>query len=843
MRNLLIKEIKEEIDHLLNTIYREKILPDTNQIKLIYSDYEPSKAKDLSLIQLRYITGNQVYKYAEEDLYDYLMYTLNSGKAITTKQLLTLLPIFKALINSNNLKLSVGAIRSFMDIHCTSDIMEFKSDEKKGQGIFSILDGLDHILGTKDSFFDINSAAMFIDYYNNKKDCLLVPEYKEKLREFYNRLYSFLEFYTEPEFMSKFNSGLVEDITNINVCKDNENLIKFFLNCDIPRFRNKYYTYNYLNDLVRLASDDKNAIMTRFACGNLSVEDFNNLGRTDITFSDIEDYITSYELAGNKFNSRQLEKLLINYRKNYLNNNYLLATYENEVELVRSAYEEYSSKVFAYTTSDFIEYFNSKYNHEFECFSFDGTSSLLNVDIFEEIINNKSSLIEKLDSVSADEYLDYNCAFIDEEKEKEAKKIVYEKYYDMLVNYLSKKDVTLGYFIRENVSHKDEELFKELLRWYCKDNNCNTRVDVSVKERTASLLLTEALQELGANSLDARDEIIEKYKKYLSDDELEDFCSCTKLGKLFAQAAKERLAVIEDDIVSDVRLAVENDTNFYDIATKYEILPRDIETIINSHFKEKSVREKLKRERHELVMAERDEALAKKKAQTKARWYRIMEELLASNERLEDFCRRYNSENNDEVISANRIIDILRHTDYFDDEYNQYCMDRIIRDKIGHQPIEKKESVMLGIFNGVETCNGRREYTLFDLFMEEGPIRLDDVKYELLDNNPYLGDEYPLKIKAFVRTAIERFGLFFPDNTQERVYNLEEARKAKLIWPVGNTKRLVTEEEKDLVVKFLETAGFPKQMYFDALAAHLRGEYDLQEMINAKQFQKTNNNG
>ena len=128
--------------------------------------------------------------------------------------------------------------------------------------------------------------------------------------------------------------------------------------------------------------------------------------------------------------------------------------------------------------------------------------------------------------------------------------------------------------------------------------------------------------------------------------------------------------------------------------------------------------------------------------------------------------------------------------------------------------------------------------------MEEGePIRLDDVKYELLENNPYLGEDYPVKTKALIRTSIERFGLFFPDNTQERVYDLDEARKLKLIWPVGNNKHLVTEEEKDVAIEFIQATGFPKQMYFDALAAHIRGEYDLVEMISAKQLQKTNKDG
>ena len=177
------------------------------------------------------------------------------------------------------------------------------------------------------------------------------------------------------------------------------------------------------------------------------------------------------------------------------------------------------------------------------------------------------------------------------------------------------------------------------------------------------------------------------------------------------------------------------------------------------------------------------------------------------------------------------VLAILRHSGYFDEDYARYCIDRIVGEKIGHQVIKNKESIMFDIYNGIESCDGVRDCTIFDFYMKEGPIRLDDVKFELLTRNPYLDPDRPMKARIFVNEAINKYGLFFPDNTQERTYRIEDVLNTDITYVIGNEPHVVTEEEKETTMKFIEESGFPKQLYLEALSAYVRGDYDLKEAL------------
>ena len=486
-------------------------------------------------------------------------------------------------------------------------------------------------------------------------------------------------------------------------------------------------------------------------------------------------------------------------------------------------------------------YFNKQANHSLTCFSFDGTSTPLTRDIFDEVILNHPMNMDKINSTSASNYMT-NHKRIDkevEEQQKAARQRVYKKYIDLLQYYIETKEVTLGYFIRKNIDPEDREIFKELTDWYCRREVKSSTASVEVQKQTASMIVNEALAELSTINLDERVSLVDKYNAYLDEDNLREHCTKSSLVFAIGRVVRSRLEKIEDKVIEAVKSAYKNGNKLTEVATQFHILTKDFDSILKRKGVSADIMKAISKERREQKVDQLSPIRSEKRMDRRERWQIIISELLASDKKIDEFCRDYNGKH-DISISPQAIFRVLKDESCFDSEYSKACLDKIITEKVINGQLNNLPSIMFGITNGVESRDRVRSYTLFDLYVDAGEaIELSVVKELLLSDDSLTEDERRLT-KVFLGKAIRRFGGSFPRSMGGTSQNSERIRNCTITINCEDGPHTVTDEEKEKAINFVDSMHFPSEMYIDAVYSLVRDQRDLDGILVKKMSDNKN---
>ena len=638
----------------------------------------------------------------------------------------------------------------------------------------------------------------------------------------------YLEFYglDEIDFIN------ADPDMNFVLDKSNYELIKFFYDKEIPRTRNHYCDLNTIKELLVNGENRKDMLITILSVFNVTdelVEEFNGV---QLAYEDIFNYITKYEQAGNVLTNKQIEKLLINFKKYYFYSNGQKEQYDAEVELVKNCYYEYCYDNFDDSVSNFIEYFNKK-GYRLSYFSNVGEAPLNRV-IFNEIINNKPASIRYFSSTqSAKNYVDN---MVEERNTNTySKKYIKDEYYSLLEGYMYTKGITFEYFLRKYIPENEREEVRELANWYCKRNNTDLEVSTEAKCVTAKLIYKDMKEEILSRPIKERTVISEKYKQIIEENELDEIYFPCGLQFFLRQLTSEIFADVQPKFIKEFNEAINNGTNPYLVVEKYGLTPADARTLLRRTYgsgKKYQEKSSLMKEGLDQRSAEQIAIRHEKKANRRKV---LLSGYAASELGLKEYAERVG-------IPEKEVINWISENDPVGQEKYQKELELEARH------LDNLDAIIFGINNGVESNNTVRKFTFFDLLMlQEKPIGFEEAQRILVDSETRYGvPGYSIiNVKQFLAqtkgtynrpTFFERYD----DSIGTSLY-VSSILKSDITLSTDSGLRKITEEEKQYVLGFIEEMGYPGRVFFDALCAYANGDYDFEEKRNSYVKKKENN--
>lgn len=822
---LLEKELEAEIDYILDNKF---VTYAAKQNKYLYKEglREELSRKEINLKRIKQYTGIDLY--GTNEAYQLFILTdpfnIKKGTYERTK-LVKNTVLMKYFFNSKDAKKKEAAMDILMALHCGN----YKSLEfSPGIDTLNMLRDFDTKLLSKEFSFDHTIAIKFLVYYNSQKNKLLNEEYKKLLGEYAKKMQEYLE------FCGLENIDLDNVDLNMNYRADNSNykLLSFFYDKSIPVTRNKYYDLENIKELLSKGDNKKEMLITSLCMFDVNDELVSRFKGVELQYDDLIEYISKYEASGNILNATQFEKLLLNFRKYHFYSNGLGAEYDKDIAYVRKCYEEYCFDDYEHNYLKFIKHFNEDKKYRLSYFS-SIENEPLNKSMFDEIIHNIPSGYSYFANTKSG--ANYRMLLeIGEKHDSSDRKYIKDKYYSLLDGYMTVKGITFDYFLKKYIPECDRDGVIDLANWYATKNNITFESNDDAKIITARLLYRDLENEILNCSFKDRYKISDKYRAIIEENDLEEYLPMG-LQYFLRTLTSKKLDSILPNFIHDFNESVKNGNNPYLVVEKFGLKNIDAKSLLQKTYgkgKEYQDRVKLMQAGAEKCRAERYEAKKEAKVQRKEE---ILKGYATSELGLRDYAKVFG-------LSVKELLTWMNDNDYqpgiekyqAEIEDTAYCLDNL-------------DAIIFGINHGVESANGIRNFTLFDLLMLQDEV-IPFERIEMALTNPIVRFSPGYSIvntKKFIgRTKGTSRSILHMENYDDAVGASREVNTVmnlNIIIPTEDGMKTITDEEKKYVLDFIDEMGYPRKVFLDALLAHANGDYDFEAKRKTVVKKKENN--
>lgn len=783
LNELLLSQMKVECQYLKDNIYSKvKKIRFTKEVKriinsnpILFSIYE-----NVNSIYEDNIDEKLLLSYIE-DFFD----DINFKHCLNNKLLLFCIPIFDRLFQSKNIFIVNTTRDYFFKIHCVGNFENFflnRDINSIKKFDFKEICSIEHLMTSKDISLSIKDVVNFLSFVDFEKEKRAINNfdrttYLKKLDEIYSKLYRYFSFFGQDETVFKFDSIKNNSENDIQLYSKNEldyntnnlKLVQFYYGDSFNLYVNKYFSFLEMeNKMMRVQEKDKrkNMLLASFCYSDFYNNRFYN-SFTDIhlTIEDLLNFVKKYESAGYEFNHKQANMLLRGFAKNYFSDLGLESDFEEERNLIRTSYNAFYDENFAFSDFEFINYFNSLFDKEFTTFGFDNKNKKLDYYILRAVIDNGYVGFEQLKGTKLyDAFIDSisNKSIEeleeDEEKKKQYRLNIFNKVYPLVSEY-GKEQVTVDYFIRQNVEIGEGDIAKEVFSW-CGVNNMYD-ITPTIIQNTIRRIKGDFCKELFSNPYNKRKEVLESYKEHIENDGVSDSFDETDLFKFYKYQVSIYYSSIIKDVVYGAKAAMKRGENVFSIVTSYGVDINDFRKMVLKIEDNLSLYEQYKKDKAASI--EQDKSIT---------------------EVLED-----SSTKNGTII------------------------------------IDNADDIIWSLKNGVVMPNGNaRRYTYFDLLMQVGedisPKDAWDVLFNEFDTNNAIAAR---KFKQLFTSIPRHYSVI---NLHKEQPFVEDIRAQRHTVKINREDHLVTEDEREIVIGFIEKNKFPMCVYYDAIKAYLNGEFD-----------------
>lgn len=791
LNELLVSQMKAECKYLRDNIYpKVKKMRFSKELKrIIKADTLLSTIfENATTVYEEYINEDVLLSYIQ-DFFD----DINFKHCLNNKLLLFCIPIFDRLFKSKNMFVVNKARDYFFKIHCVEPFDKFflNSDISLIKDFdFKEICGIEHLMTSKDtslSIKDVVNFLSFVDFERKKRSINNLDRtiYLKKLDDIYSKLYRYFSFFGLDETVYKFddiknNSENIIHLYSKNELAYNDNnlkLIQFYYGDYFNLYLNKYFSFLEMeNKMMRVEENDKrkNMLLASFCYSDFSNNAFyNTFSDIHLTIEDLLVFVTNYESSGYEFTFKQANMLLRGFARKYFSDLGLDAEFEEERNLIRTSYNDFYDENFAFSDFEFIDYFNSLFEKELTTFSFDNKNKKLDYYILRAVIDNGYVGFEQLKGTKLYESL---IAFISiktieeleevEEKKKDYRLNVFNKFYSLISEY-GKGQVTLDYFIRQNVEIGEEESAKEVFSW-CGVNNMYD-ITPSIIQNTIRCIKGDFCKELFSNPYNKRKKVLESYKEYIENDGVSASFDETDLFKFYKYQVSIYYSSIIKDVISVAKDAKEKGKNVFSVVNNYGVDLNDFRKMVLKQEDTLELYEQYKKDKD--VFIEQDKS--------------ITNDL---------------DENNNDFIQSTTI------------------------------SLDNTDDIIMSIKNGIVMPNGNiRRYTYFDLLMQVGddisPKDAWDILFNDFDANNAVAAK---KFKQLFTSIPIHYSTL---NLHQQQPFIEDVRAQRHTVKINGEDHLVTEDERECVIDFIEKNKFPICVYYDAIKSYLNGEFDPSKQL------------
>ena len=839
--DLLLDTIRNDIDYLFQEVY----LPRARSSRKYLGDKYFAKRFDDVIHKSKYslndisimcgVNANESYMLDLIKIFCDDNFLFSSYSDIDR---INLIPMFKYFIDKdiNNARL-MGSF--FLPIHCSGQMTNvFLDDKASTKPIFKVnytlISGIEHSLGSKDLRFNLGSAIYYLNFINYEKRNALThndSEYFNKLSTIGLELEKFLSFYGSDDLLIKYNNGkndLVPSEINYSdhelaMSLDNFNLLKHFYDGVFPNYSNKIYELSEIEECIVNSANKKKLLLASFCYRKYCDDDFfRSFDDVELDIDDVYDFILECEKANLKVTDRQITNLLSSFKTYYLTKNDLVDDYKNEKKCILEAYYRYCARNWAFEKNDFINFFNSLYGKEFKTFGFSNNASLLTLEILDEVIgNNKFVGYEKIKKTNIGSSYFSRRPQTDKEEyyhDIEYRKEIFKKYYDFASEYCGDPHVTIHYFIHSmGVSLEDEKMVEELIDWRFINSDSNSDFySEELRKNTDEEIRRGFKEDLLTNFRDC-EKVLNKYLSIIDRDDITKYGTVPAVKKIYSATKKEQLSKLADAVVKRANIAIESGLVGWDIFNDINLSKKDIILILNRNgvnwrkFGENSNPKK-----------ECCTRLLKSTVQA-------VTEYVTSDISIIDACNKYGClpESMSEYVTlykdtAPRIFERF----HCKASENNECIDNSYID-VDH--------IIDKIVNGVVMPNGEnRKYTYFDLIMDVGHnVNLYEIKKLLCKSYP--NNQF---INSFLSINPSFSSINYSYDLRTHGPFPRQIRNGSAVVSINGEQHIVTDEERETVLGFLEKRDLPSCLYYDAVRAYLNGEFNPNEKSTNKKMIK-----
>lgn len=751
------------------------------------------------------------------------------------------LMLFKHFFDQDNFYREKDLLTLFMGIHCVDRLhlsynepLKYRKRLDKVKFNFSTFDILPDLTKNNKISFGPLGASEILNYFNYLKrhveaddDYLLAIEY------YSNGMYEFMEFMSESVFMDEYDKSL-QNNTNFSSKEKYSNeirrLVSLFYDGQLPSFSNKFMEFREIENKMMSVSDicDRKNMLFVACCYreyDANKEIFKEFLDIDLCLEDLVSFVEKTEEAGYILSTRQFKRLLDNFFIRFMEKNELLEIREKEVNIVKDEYHSFYLDNFAFTSREFIEYFNTKYQLLFNGFSFDGETTLLNDNIFESVFGNNIFLFSALSHTQAmKRYMASEVTpliedDVTEENLKQCKLEIFEKYYYLIEKYNNTEGETLNYFLRHNVESSYLYDIRELFEWHGAVTGIDYDNPINLLS-TSKMFVDEFLEKIETSPFEDRMDILEEYKGYIESDGISCRVSEMDLANLLKKYSRSFSKQIREEFLARVNLAKAKGEDLYQSVSDMKLGSYAVE-ILRGHElfseMEKSYK-KYSASRNEASMGRKKEYVANSKK-------RVIEVFINSD--MSDGIDEFFSSHGYSPSTMYAYAHSIRNSN---PELFKSFLDKVNKCKNAintNLDLNEKTTIIEGIINGVNFGNMTRKYTYFDLLMLVGKnISVSDVSRQILDKELYLnccGDfcqEKFNKVSRFMDRYSKHFGHFNYDIDRISRHTITNSTYT------SSFGGCISSEENNNILNFIEKNNFPYFVYYEAVDAKLRGEFD-----------------
>lgn len=819
---LLAEVIKEEIDSLFYLVYVPTIISSRKYLKGSSFRKSFDKAINKDKYDLDDILIMIDRKMSESDMFDVIK-NFCGGRGVTSPyeyiNRIDIIPMFKYFIDKDIYTPNL-VIPYFFPIHCSGQVNNVFLDSSISprpnfDAGYTLIAGTEHLLGAKDSRFTLSAAIYCLKFINYERRNRLInknSEYFNRLDAMGLKLEEFLSFYGSDELIEKYNAsknGTAPWMENyseseLDLSLNNFNLIKHFYNDSIPNYANKFYLLKDIEKKMANSSNKKELLLAAFCYREYCDDDFfKSFGDVELTVDDLASFISECEKANLKITDRQIGNLLKSFKKYYLVKNNLVEEHVSEKSHILEAYDKYCANNWVFEESEFVDFYNSLYGKKLKSFNFEGNEEPLTIEILDEVIGNgKFAGLEKIMNAAAVFSYFNNRIITDRESychDVEHRKDIFEKYYSLISGYCRDPQVTMHYFIyRCGFGMDDEKTAEDLIQW-C-SNSLNLNADFyseELKRNTDMEIRNNCTSDFLTNFKD-RTKIRDRYYSIVEKDDITKFGATYIIKNSFGSVQREVLSKLNEEVITRARTAIDDDESIFDDLPLSEKEIKSMLTKANIDWKPFF-----------------DSTCVRYDYMTplRRRVIKALDEYTTSDCSILDVCNKYGCLPD----KMRRYVSLLREDkpELFE-KYNQKVVEN--NDYTDNSYIDT-DHIIDGMNNGVIMPNGTvREYNLFDLIRDVGH------NVNILEMKRFLNQCHPdsLCISPF-------FGRYpFIDLREEQPFP-RQIRNDTMIVNVDGEQHLVTDEEREAVLKYLEERDLPSCLYSSAVKSYLNGEFDLNE--------------
>lgn len=832
---LLFELLKSEVNDLLDDFYIKRTS--------LYTGLDPRtisafvKGDDLNISELSRLLGDTSINNFD-DIHSFLDFYHRLGRSFDENNFFLALPAYKYLFDTKNLAYQRLAASFFLDLHFCSDVknclyFDNKSIIKDGGTYLRMIDNYYNSLRSDSVFYSLNEAIRFINYLElEEKNPLSIGEYRKELDKIRGRILSFIEFYSNDDMFCEFlNNPMSVDVSsNYDYKTFNTRLVKHFFNIDLSDTNNKLFSLEKFENTKLFDGQDKIKLLVCFCYKKFryNKDFYDNFSDVSLSLEDVKNFIEEcekHELLGDY----QLENLFCSYRDWYLRKNGLEDLRNKEVDIVKNAYREFSKSNYYFTLDKFIKYFNDNNPIRFKTFGFDGSESVLTIDICNEIFYDFIDGFSCLD--------DYDCRkkFVNTVKrydadsdlfETEEKKRIYEKFYPYISMYFTNNsNYTLRYFIRVNTSLEEYSKVCDLFDWYLFSNDIVFEDTEEAKDNTFKAIISDMEEELRCCHLDERDKLLDKYREYLITDMVSGKDYLKKLNSKYKSIITDKFKMAQNIVTNIFTDSINKGENAIINCRDKHISRKDLALIVKK-IGNPEFTKKYEMDAEELqIISKKETYISDKKA---LEVVGLIESFLITDSSLmiEDFL-------SDKMIARSTFLEYARKlkndgnptAELF---YQENKRRKDYRD--GLIGIDNVEEIFYKIANGVTFDAGVRDYTYFDMLIDIGRVvPISGVHKNFLDSSRYN------TVPFYDWHGVKRFFNKYGSDGELSYWGINSAGLASYMnndykFNISGILYDVTDDDKKVVHDYIVKNRMPAFVFFDALYAYVRGDYDLKNM-------------